>query len=109
MQHRDAASGRWFEFSLVEQLANVGSEVIRAINWRKKNNADYSRLAFERALELLDITCIDEKNISRLHEVTRVREALVDYFFGENTYQSSDKLWENYFMSFTYAARVGRL
>jgi len=49
-QHRELAAGRWFGLSLIEQLANVGSEVIRAISWKNKNNLEYSRMAFERAL-----------------------------------------------------------
>ncbi|MCM8796613.1 MAG: hypothetical protein NC923_01825 [Candidatus Omnitrophica bacterium] len=46
-QHQELANGRWFGLSLPEQLAHVGSEVERAISWNGKNNAEYSRLAFE--------------------------------------------------------------
>jgi hypothetical protein len=48
-QHRDLASGRWGELSLFEQMAHIGGEVERAIAWRTKNNAEYSRKAFERS------------------------------------------------------------
>ncbi|MFH0876655.1 MAG: hypothetical protein V1863_00340 [Candidatus Omnitrophota bacterium] len=106
-QHQELAKGRWFEFSLVEQLANVGSEVERTINWRNKGNHQYSRLAFERALELLSLTIDDPKNKARLKEPTRLYELLVDYFAGDNLYASSDKLWRNYFLAFAYAARLG--
>jgi hypothetical protein len=50
IQHRDLAAGRWRSLSFVEQLANVGSEVERALNWRQKQNTDYSLLALDRAL-----------------------------------------------------------
>jgi len=30
--HRELAAGRWFELSLVEQLANIGSEIERTIS-----------------------------------------------------------------------------
>ena len=30
-QHQSLAEGRWFTLSLAEQLANIGSEVSRAI------------------------------------------------------------------------------
>ena len=50
--HKELAAGRWFELSLMEQLANVGSDVIRTINWKKKGDKEYSRQAFYRALEL---------------------------------------------------------
>ena len=45
---------RWHQFSLAEQLANVGTDVERAIRWKEKNNPDFSQKAFERSLELLD-------------------------------------------------------
>ena len=65
-QHKELAAGKWNKLTLLEQLANIGSEVIRAINWRKKGNKEYSILAFERALELFDLTVSDPKNIKRL-------------------------------------------
>ena len=40
-QHNDLAGGRWFLFSLAEQLGNVGSEVERAIKWHAKGNKEY--------------------------------------------------------------------
>ncbi|OGD62164.1 hypothetical protein A2160_01260 [Candidatus Beckwithbacteria bacterium RBG_13_42_9] len=95
----------WTKFSLIEQLANIGSEVERTILWRKKNNPDYSQKAFERSLELLDLTLKDSKNCQRLRELARLREVLVDYFWGENLYSSSDSLWQKYFLAFAYKAR----
>ncbi len=105
-QHQELSTGRWFNFSLSEQIANTGSEVGRTINWRNKGNQQYANKAFERALELLDLTIADKKNIKRLKELTRLREVLVDYFFGDNQHQSSDQLWQKYFYAFNYAARI---
>jgi hypothetical protein len=104
-QHQELASGRWREFSFLEQMANVGSEVERALNWRAKNNPAYSQNAFMRALELLFLTIDDPRNRSRLRELTRLREALLDYFAGDNQFASTDFLWKKYFLYFTYAAR----
>jgi len=87
-------------------MANIGSEVERAISWRNKGNSLYSRKAAERALELLFLTIGDLKNRSRLKELTRLYEVLVDYFFGQNQYSSSDRLWQKYFYAFNYAARI---
>ena len=103
--HKQMAKGGWQKYSFIEQMANIGSEVFRTISWRKKD-AKLSDLAFERALELLDLTIIDPKNRERLKEICRVRECLADYFVGENEYQSSDKAWQKYFYAFNYAARV---
>ena len=106
-QHQQLAEGKWFQLSLIEQLANVGSEIERAINWKNKGREQYSKQAFERALELLSLTIDDPKNKFRLKEPTRLYELLVDYFAGENHYGSSDRLWSRYFLAFAYAARAG--
>jgi hypothetical protein len=108
VMHQELAAGRWFRLSLVEQLANVGSEIERTMRWREKGNAEYGRRAFERALELLDLTIADEKHRLRLKELTRLREVLADYFWFDNRYGSSDESWRRYFHAFTYAAALGR-
>jgi hypothetical protein len=86
-QHKELAQGRWQQLSLLEQLANVGSEVERALNWKAKNNAEYAQKAFERALELLGLTIDAAQRKSSRKELTRVREALLDFFSGENEFQ----------------------
>jgi hypothetical protein len=107
-QHKQLAAGRWRELSFIEQMANIGSEVERAISWREKSDPNSSQLAFFRALELTDLTLGDPKNRRRLKEICRTREALVDYFGGGNQYASSDRLWHNYFYAFNYAAALQR-
>lgn len=104
-QHRGLAAGRWRKLSLMDQMAHIGSEVERAISWRAKGNAEISKSAFYRALELLELTIADGKHKDRLRELTRLHEILVDYFTGENQYRSSDRLWHRYFFPFNWAAR----
>jgi len=104
-QHKNLASGRWKTLPLIEQMANIGSEVERAINWKERHNDVYRRRAFERALELIDLTLECKSRFNQLKEIARLREALVDYFFGENEFKSTDALWKKYFLAFTYAAR----
>jgi len=106
--HRELAEGRWNTLPFFEQMANVGSEVERTVAWRVKVNASYSERAFERALELLDLTVADPKNRGRLRELLRVREALADHFFFDNSYRSSAESWRRYFDCFLRAARAGR-
>lgn len=106
--HRDLAAGRWNDLSLAEQLANVGSEVSRALNWRRKGNEEFSRRAAARALELLDLSIGCAGAYPRLKELARLREAVVDYFYGENSYSSSEALWRSYFDHFAVAARSRR-
>jgi hypothetical protein len=108
VQHSELAAGRWVTLSFTEQMANVGSEVERARKWREKGNADYSRLALERALELIDLTFGSVKGYGRLRELARLRECLVDFFLGENEYVSTDESWSRYFAPFAFAARRNR-
>lgn len=108
--HKELTDARWFGFSLAEQLANVGSDVIRAINWKKKGNLELSQQAFWRALELINLTQLDPKyrKTPKLKEIGRIKETLIDYFMYDNIYGSSDELWEHYFMYFNYLAAVQR-
>ncbi|MGD9200423.1 MAG: hypothetical protein PVI26_02570 [Chitinispirillia bacterium] len=107
-EHKSLAEGRWFTFSLCSQMANIGSEVERAISWGRKGNADYKERAFFRALELIDLTIQDPKNRKRLKEICRVREILADFLYFDNEYNSTEEQWQKYFYSFTYAARSGK-
>jgi hypothetical protein len=104
-QHKDLAAGRWKELSFIEQMANIGSEVERALNWQARNNQDYCRWAFERALELIDLTLDSVKAPSRLRELCRLREGLAEYFTGSNTFKFTDAALRRYFSHFLFACR----
>lgn len=106
-QHSELANGQWERLPLKEQLANVGSDVGRALRWRGKSRPDYSQSAFERSLELLSLSIDDRKNRDRLNELTRLYELLVDYFVGENEYHSTPANFERYFHAFNVATRSG--
>ena len=109
IHHKGLTPEHWFKFSLMEQLANVGMDVERIMQWKKQGNQDYSQKAFERALELLTLTILDPKNAgARRKELCRVREVLIDYFVYDNEYGSSDTLWHDYFYAFNYAAALQR-
>ena len=107
-QHPGLSAGRWHTMPLVEQLANVGSEVERALVWAAKGNPEYSRLALERGLELLDLSIADPKHLHRLKELTRLREILLDYFLGENQFGSTESSWRSYFHAYGLAAAIRR-
>ena len=105
VQHKGLSQGRWDKMSLCEQLANIGSEVSRALNWRRKNNDQYAQKAFFRALELLDLTIEAVDGLPKYRELARLREAIVDYFYGNNEFSSTEELWRKYFDHFNYASR----
>lgn len=104
-QHKELAAGRWQQLPFLEQMANIGSEVERALNWRAKDNADYCMRAAERALELFDLSLDSSKNLPQLKELARSREVVVDYFYGSNQYGSTEALLRKYFRPFAYAVR----
>lgn len=107
--HKDLwESGRWFELSIFEQMANIGADVDRAIRWRNKGDAQASNAAFERALELIDFTKMDPNNRKRLKELCRMREVLIDYFMFDNEYNCTDEQWQKYFYAFNYAAALAK-
>lgn len=105
-QHQNLAKGQWQKLTFFQQMANVGAEMGRAIKWRRRNT-DYSRLALERMLELLDLTIDNASSRSRRKELMRLREVLADYFYFDNQYGSTDEQWEKYFLPFNYAASLG--
>jgi len=102
-QHKTLANGRWKEFSFLAQMANIGSEVERALKQREKSNEEYSQMAFIRSLELIDLTLACQKNKSRLFELARVREVWASYFTGGYDYGYSSKAWKSYFFNFALA------
>ncbi len=103
--HTELAAGRWETFPLALQLAHVGSEVSRACKAKGMGSTARMESAFERMLELLDMTIADPKNRQRLRELCRVREVLCDYFAGDNAYQSTGPSLDRYFLQFAIAAK----
>ncbi|MGH2575640.1 MAG: hypothetical protein ACRDFC_08065 [Ignavibacteria bacterium] len=101
--HKELASGRWQTLTLAEQMANIGSEVHRAINRFKKKEKDSFQNAFERALELFDLTLNDSRWKGRRKEIARSREVfctlLLDSGAFNNLEYELDSL-NNYFFQF---------
>lgn len=110
MIHAGLSSERWFAFSFLEQMANIGADIDRTVRWRNKGDYENSQLAIYRALELLDLTVNDPKNRrGTLKELVRLREFLKDYFLCNNEYNVLDDTFlYNYFMDFSYAAALER-
>ena len=108
IMHKGLTLEHWSKFSIFEQMANIGCEIERTIRHRDSGEDENSKLAFYRALELIDFTIADSKNKKRLREIVRTREALVDHFIYDNEYNTTDEQWDKYFYEFNYAVAIMR-
>ena len=104
-----AAAMRWHTFPLVEQMANVGSEVERAIRAHESGNIARFDGAFARAAELFDLTAQDERwRGGRRREILRAREEFCRLFFDPAVSAASAAGLRRYFLAFAFAARRDR-
>jgi hypothetical protein len=102
--HQELASGKWSELTFAEQMGNIGSEVSRMIKWRKKNK-EIAYRAFERMLELLDLTLAGLHEKYRLREVARARELLVGAWMSDSPESETELEGLNrYFFQFAILA-----
>ena len=103
--HSDTLAQKWSKLTLAEQLGNIGSEVSRMITWRHKNKAIADR-AFERMLELIDLTLANLHDKYRLREIARSRELLVSSWLKNDASAASDLDYLNkYFLQFALLDR----
>ena len=102
--HPQLAAGRWQKFSLIEQMANVGSEVGRILRCRKEDS-EAAEQAFGHALELLDLTIQDARWQGRRRELARVRELLCSAIVGNEAQGTALADLDQYFLEFAIAAR----
>ena len=104
--HTSLAAGRWATLSILEQLANVGSEVDRAIKARARGQQERWEHATARALELFDLTATDPRwTALRRREILRAREVFCQLFFASDGSADSAARQQAYFMQFAVAAR----
>lgn len=112
-QHQDLEQGRWEQMTFAMQMANIGSEVSRAIKWSEKDRQDRSVRAVYRALELIDfsVSAAQKQEMparkARLRELCRCREELCDYFFGGNEFKSDMRNILRYYDQFAILSAGG--
>lgn len=104
--HSNLAAGRWRSLTLIEQLANVGSEVDRAIRAHESGRAERRDAAVNRCLELFDLTAADDRWRGwRRREVLRAREQFCALFWGDDRRPGEAASLSRYFLHFALAAR----
>jgi hypothetical protein len=105
--HAGLAAGRWQTLTLMEQLANTGSEVDRAIRAHESGMPDRRDSAIVRALELFDLTAADERwRGHRRREVLRAREEFCRLFYSNEVQPGAAVSLRRYFLHFAVAARL---
>lgn len=104
--HPSLAAGRWQTLSLMEQLGNVGSEVERAFRAHTQGNRGRWERAFDRALELFDLTATDPvRTLPQRKEILRAREQFCRVFFDDAAEPDLAPYLSKYFLQFAVAAR----
>ena len=104
--HTNLAEGHWATLSLAEQLANVGSEVDRAIAAWQAQRADRFEKALTRALELFDLTARDPRwGGHRRREILRSREEFCRLFFDPESVADAARTLSAYFLLFAVLVR----
>ncbi len=105
--HAELASGRWREMTLAQQLANVGSEVDRAIRSSQAGRSGRFEKALDRALELFDLTAGDDRwHGPRRREILRAREEFCRLFYDDDSPPGSARSLSKYFLQFAVLARA---
>lgn len=99
---------RWSAMTLMEQMANIGSEVGRTRKWLAKDKPQLAEGAFCRGLELVDATIKSGRgNIASrsclLLELCRARDLFSESFMSRD--DDSLAFLEKYFGQFASAIR----
>lgn len=107
--HTSLSAGRWQTLSLAEQMGNIGSEVDRAVRAYSSGNHQRFQGAFDRALELFDLTMTDPRwKGHRRREIARAREEFCRLFYGNGGAWASVQGLQDYLLHFALAARARR-
>ena len=104
--HLESARANWAKFSLVEQMANIGSEVSRTLKAQGNQPRYWSAVA--RALDLFYLTVEDPRWKGRLREILRIRELFAAAALGSDEFKTSLQDLDRYFDCFLWLARSDR-
>ena len=104
--HAGLAGGRWQSMPLLEQMANIGSEVDRTFRAADQGRLERRNQALDRALELFDLTANDDRwRGARRREILRARELFCEAALSIDVPQSDRDSLSRYFLHFAVAAR----
>lgn len=106
LAHPELAEGRWAEMPFALQMGNIGGEVSRAVNAKKRGNVSRAETAAARAIELFEFTIdCNQGNSTRLKELCRGKEEFCDYIFGKNSFHTDPARMVRYYDQFVTLAK----
>lgn len=105
MSSHQIDSAHWAKLDVFNQMGNIGSEVGRAINAKKRGDSDRMTAAFYRGIDLINetINSWSDKVDNAIPELLIAREQFANSILTD---QEDDKL-EKYFTDFALVARKG--
>ncbi|GHU68071.1 hypothetical protein AGMMS49983_20200 [Clostridia bacterium] len=98
---------RWAQLSVIEMMANIGSEVGRAIIAHRAGIQVREDRAVNRAIDLFAATTeslVHTRHAHNLKEVLRSRDEFLRLFF-DDTFEDDAENIERYFANISYFAR----
>lgn len=105
--HQGLEDGSWERMTPLEQMGNLGTEVGRAARAKEAGDTMRCQGAFDRALELFELTIVDARwRGPRRRELCLMRELFIDLIAGDNEYGESALSLDRYFLPFAIAARL---
>ena len=96
---------RWDQFTLMEKMGNVSSEVSRLVRWLQ-NGDRAAEGAGSRVLELIDATIAGELSEGGKRERSVLREVIVDLGGSAPRHSIGSEGLQNYLREFAVAARA---
>lgn len=100
---------RWRRLTLIEQMANIGSEVDRTITAIQRGDRDRSQHALVRALDLFDAT-VEQLITQHSYRVKEVLRAKEDFLTAISEHENTAHMnaVDRYFLQYGIAARLSR-
>jgi len=89
--HKSLTIEKWFSYSRGQQVLMIANELNRAGNLIQNNMISEMKNCYERAFELTDLTCSDQKWKGRIKELRRFREMLAALYNQTNVQHNENK------------------
>ena len=100
---------RWVRFSIIEQLANIGSEFGRMVPFYKGKDTGRFEEALARLLELFEFTLADPRwQYPRKREVARLKENILTLFYSSISEEERDGSFRSIDQQFLYYGIAAR-